>query len=84
MKARKIIKHNTLIQEVIDQSKNRFTPSVQMIKKCIEVRMCRKCFPCKVNLFLFLLACTIHSKALMEKQYLERTPNTTDEYSYVA
>jgi cullin 2 len=58
MKARKIIKHNPLIQEVIQQSKNRFTPSVTMIKKCIE--------------------------ALMEKQYLERTSNTTDEYSYVA
>lgn len=58
MKARKVIKHNSLIQEVISQSKNRFTPSVAMIKKCIE--------------------------ALMEKQYLERTQASTDEYSYVA
>ncbi|RWS10417.1 cullin-2-like protein [Dinothrombium tinctorium] len=58
MKARKVIKHNSLMQQVIHQAKNRFTPSVTMIKKCIE--------------------------ALMEKQYLERTPNTTDEYSYVA
>ena len=58
MKARKVIRHNTLIQEVIEQSKNRFTPSVQMIKKCLE--------------------------ALMEKQYLERTANSTDEYSYIA
>jgi len=58
MKARKIIKHNNLVQEVIEQSKNRFTPNVPMIKKCIE--------------------------ALMEKQYVERTPNTQDEYSYIA
>ncbi|RWS18656.1 Cullin-2-like protein [Leptotrombidium deliense] len=57
MKARKAIKHNSLMQQVIHQSKNRFTPSVTMIKKCIE--------------------------ALMKKQYLERTPNTQDEYSYV-
>lgn len=58
MKARKVVKHNSLIQEVIQQSKNRFTPSVTMIKKCVET--------------------------LMDKQYLERTPNTSDEYSYIA
>ncbi|KAI0211701.1 Cullin-2 [Lamellibrachia satsuma] len=58
MKARKILKHNILIQEVISQSRTRFTPSVSMIKKCIE--------------------------SLIEKQYIERTPNSSDEYSYVA
>jgi len=36
MKARKILKHNLLIQEVISQSKARFAPSISMIKKCIE------------------------------------------------
>ena len=58
VKARKVIKHNSLIEEVIQQSVNRFTPSITMIKKCIE--------------------------ALIDKQYLERTVNTTDEYSYMA
>ncbi len=58
MKARKMIRHNALIQEVIEHSRNRFTPSIQMIKKCLE--------------------------SLMDKQYLERTPNTTDEYQYIA
>lgn len=58
MKARKVLRHNTLIQEVISQAKSRFVPSVAMIKKCIE--------------------------ALIDKQYLERTPNSTDEYCYVA
>lgn len=58
MKARKVLRHNTLIQEVIGQSTMRFSPSISMIKKCIE--------------------------ALIDKQYLERTPNSTDEYSYVA
>ncbi|KAG8188555.1 hypothetical protein JTE90_007163 [Oedothorax gibbosus] len=58
MKARKVLRHNALIQEVINQAKNRFVPNVSMIKKCIE--------------------------ALIDKQYIERTPNSTDEYSYVA
>lgn len=58
VKARKVIKHNSLIEEVIQQSANRFTPNITMIKKCIE--------------------------ALIEKGYLERTVNTTDEYSYIA
>lgn len=36
MKSRKVLKHNSLMQEVISQSSARFTPSVAMIKKCIE------------------------------------------------
>lgn len=36
MKSRKVLKHNMLVQEVLSQSKNRFSPSVAMIKKCIE------------------------------------------------
>ncbi|XP_038044511.1 cullin-2-like [Patiria miniata] len=37
MKARKQLKHNILIQEVISQAKARFSPSVSMIKKCTEI-----------------------------------------------
>jgi len=58
MKSRKLLKHNQLIQEVLAQSKARFAPSIQMIKKCIE--------------------------SLIDKAYIERTPNSTDEYSYMA
>ncbi|KAG9337445.1 hypothetical protein AGOR_G00143450 [Albula goreensis] len=58
MKARKVLRHNALIQEVINQSKARFSPSISMIKKCIEV--------------------------LIEKQYIERSQSSADEYSYVA
>lgn len=36
MKARKVISHQNLIQEVLSQAKSRFSPNVQMIKKCIE------------------------------------------------
>jgi cullin 2 len=42
MKARKSLKHNQLIEETIQQVKTRFTPSVPMIKKCIEVLMDRQ------------------------------------------
>uniref|UniRef100_A0A8D3DF18 Cullin-2 n=1 Tax=Scophthalmus maximus TaxID=52904 RepID=A0A8D3DF18_SCOMX len=58
MKARKVLRHNALIQEVINQSKARFNPSISMIKKCIEV--------------------------LIDKQYIERSQASADEYSYVA
>ncbi|CAF0964893.1 unnamed protein product [Rotaria sordida] len=37
MKSRKILKHNLLIEEVITQSKQRFIPSIHLIKKCIEI-----------------------------------------------
>jgi len=36
MKSRKVLNHNLLIQEVINQSKQRFNPSISLIKKCIE------------------------------------------------
>ncbi|CAI8030235.1 Cullin-2 [Geodia barretti] len=42
MKARKSLKHNQLIEETIQQVKSRFTPSVAMIKKCIEILMDRQ------------------------------------------
>ncbi|CAL1292128.1 unnamed protein product, partial [Larinioides sclopetarius] len=58
MKSRKVLRHNALIQEVINQASDRFMPNVSMIEKCIE--------------------------QLIEKEYIERTPNFTDEYSYVA
>ncbi|KAL1921300.1 uncharacterized protein VTP21DRAFT_11016 [Calcarisporiella thermophila] len=36
MKSRRSLTHAQLVQEVIDQAKARFVPSVGMIKKCIE------------------------------------------------
>jgi len=36
MKARKVLNHVKLVQEVIDQAKSRFTPHIPMIKKCVE------------------------------------------------
>lgn len=58
MKTRKVILHNSLIQEVISHSRGRFMPQIPMIKKCIEV--------------------------LLDKQYIERSTGSHDEYKYVA
>lgn len=49
MKSRKSAKHNQLIQEVISITKNHFTPSVPMIKKCIEILMEKQYIERKVN-----------------------------------
>ena len=43
---------------MISQSKERFVPSVSMIKKCIEY--------------------------LIDKSFLERNPDSPDEYNYLA
>ncbi|KAI5779294.1 Cullin [Geopyxis carbonaria] len=37
MKARKVLKHVVLVQETIAQIKNRFTPKIPDIKKCIDI-----------------------------------------------
>lgn len=36
MKSRQSLTHVQLIQEILDQANSRFSPSVIMIKKCIE------------------------------------------------
>jgi predicted transcriptional regulator len=36
MKSRKELQHNQLIQEIIEQARSRFAPSIPMIKKCID------------------------------------------------
>lgn len=36
MKSRQALTHVQLVQEIIDQTRARFSPSVMMIKKCIE------------------------------------------------
>lgn len=58
MKRSKTLKHNVLMQEIVTQVQARFSPSISMIKKCIE--------------------------SLIDKQYIERTQGTKDEYTYLA
>ena len=37
MKSRKQMKHNQLVSETIQQIRNRFSPKVADIKKCIDI-----------------------------------------------
>ncbi|KAJ1533084.1 Cullin-2, partial [Nowakowskiella sp. JEL0078] len=37
MKSRKLLSHNELVTQTIEQSRTRFVPAVAMIKRCIEV-----------------------------------------------
>ena len=83
MKARKTMKNQALIQEVIQQISQRFTPKIPDIKKV------------RVALFLLLLMfggeyvtdVLVYSQAidhLLEKEYIERVEGTRDTFAYVA
>jgi len=78
MKARKTMKNQPLIQEVISQISQRFTPKIPDIKKvtmfdhyspshCIEIHVLRKAI-----------------ETLLEKEYIERVDGTRDTFAYVA
>ena len=58
MKARKVLEHQALVQEVIGQTHKLFTIKVPFIRKCISL--------------------------LIEKEYIERVPDSPDKYSYIA
>ena len=77
---------------MISQAKARFAPNVSMIKKCIKALI-------EITIFSLSFQVISQAKArfapnvsmikkcieaLIDKQYLERTQNSTDEYSYVA
>ena len=75
MKARKTLKNQALIQEVISQISQRFAPKIPDIKKaCSYLR-----FSYRAN--------TSHKQAietLLEKEYIERVDGSKDTFAYVA
>jgi len=79
MKARKTMKNQPLIQEVISQISQRFAPKIPDIKKVAALLAligseCVAQFPC-----IFQAIDT-----LLEKEYIERVEGTRDTFSYVA
>lgn len=78
MKARKTMKNQPLIQEVISQISQRFTPKIPDIKKVCSL---------STSMFYVLLLTTLTPQAidtLLEKEYIERVDGTRDTFAYVA
>ena len=81
MKARKTMKNQALIQEVITQLSPKFTPRIPDIKKVeYKLGVLGSTDSYHINLFLSLQAI----ETLMEKEYIERVHNTRDTFAYVA
>lgn len=80
MKARKTMKNQPLIQEVISQISQRFTPKIPDIKK-VRKRF-RPLILSTINLSVPLRFQAIDT--LLEKEYIERVDGTRDTFAYVA
>lgn len=79
MKARKTMKNQPLIQEVISQISQRFTPKIPDIKKVREYPPIS--FTALPDLIVFS---TQAIDTLLEKEYIERVDGTRDTFAYVA
>lgn len=76
MKARKTMKNQALIQEVISQISQRFAPNIPDIKK---VR--------RYSLVLLIWANLLDFQGietLLEKEYMERVDGSKDTFAYIA
>ena len=87
MKARKTMKNQALIQEVIQQISQRFTPKIPDIKKV------RRRHACSLSLVLSSHRAVLTGRSLascqaidhlLEKEYIERVEGTRDTFAYVA
>ena len=77
MKARKTLKDQALIQEVISQLSQRFTPMVSDIKKVCALSCSGICY--RTNLWYHQAIGT-----LLEKEFMERVDGSKDTFAYVA
>ena len=79
MKSRKLLKHNALIQEVLSQSKVKL---IMLMLILILFILTLTYFQARFAPSISIIKKCI--EMLIDKQYIERTQNSTDEYSYVA
>lgn len=77
MKARKTMKNQALIQEVISQTSQRFAPKISDIKKVMQLV---SVFECDRLMYVFVQAV----ETLLEKEYIERVDGSKDTFAYVA
>ena len=78
MKARKTMKNQALIQEVISQISQRFAPNISDIKKV------RSYTPPLVHLIWANLLARQGIETLLEKEYMERVDGSKDTFAYIA
>ena len=78
MKSRKLLKHNALIQEVLSQSKVGVVNSICEYQYLTSICFLQARFAPSISIIKKCI------EMLIDKQYIERTANSTDEYSYVA
>ena len=81
MKARKTMKNQQLIQEVIQQISQRFTPKIPDIKKVCAFAWAG----CDRFGRVLTPECNVQAiDHLLEKEYIERVEGTRDTFAYVA
>lgn len=76
MKARKTMKNQPLIQEVISQISQRFAPKIPDIKK-VSVWLASLTRPSKIWSHQAI-------ETLLEKEYIERVDGSKDTWAYMA
>ncbi len=82
MKSRKNLNHNLLIQEVIFHQIKLIFNFIKLIKLIFFLTKVINQSKARFNPTISLIKKCI--EALIDKQYIERTAKTKDEYSYIA